>query len=219
MTAPVRQPMVAVMGGTFDPIHNGHLRAAWESHRAMNAEVRLMPANVPPHRAQPLASAQQRLDMLRIAIAGKPGLAVDDRELHRAGPSYSVDTLIELRSELGATRPLALILGADAFAGLPSWHRWLQLFELAHIVVLTRPGAATIEDWSPELRAQVEQRRAASVAELAMSAAGRVYALAITPLAISSTAVRASLASGDRPYWLVPDQVLAFIDRENLYRP
>lgn len=215
---PQRSPLLALMGGTFDPVHIGHLRAALEAARVLDATVRLMPAQVPPHRPQPLASSAQRLRMLEIAVAGITELQVDARELARTGPSFSVDTLLGLRAEFGDARPLALIVGADAFAGLPTWSRWLQLFELAHIVVLNRPGAATSADWSAEVRAQVEWRRCLNAAQLRTTAAGKVFALTITPLAISATAVRDSFARGETPHWLIPPEVLAYIEREGLYK-
>jgi nicotinate-nucleotide adenylyltransferase len=217
MNAPTS--LIALMGGTFDPVHVGHLRAAYEAARALHAQVRLMPAQVPPHRPQPKASAAQRLRMLEITIEGISELQVDARELKRSGPSFSVDTLIEMRAEFGDKQPIALIVGADAFAALPSWNRWLRLFDLAHIVVLTRPGAATAADWSAELRAQVESRRCVDSAELHTTAAGKAFALGITPLAISATAVRECFARNEVPHWLVPREVLEFIAREGLYRP
>jgi len=209
--------LIALMGGTFDPVHIGHLRAAWEAAQALDATVHLMPAQVPPHRPQPLASAAQRLAMLEIAVQGRAELQVDARELQRSGPSFSVDTLLGLRAEVGAEQPLALIVGADAFAGLPNWSRWLQLFDLAHLVVLNRPGAAIEADWQEPLREQVQARRCEDIAELRGSACGRVFALSITPLAVSATAVRESLARGEIPHWLVPVEVLAYIQRERLY--
>lgn len=118
---------LALFGGTFDPVHLGHLRAAWEAAEALEADVHLLPAHVPPHRAQPVASSAQRLALLRAALRGQDRLLVDERELRRRGPSYTVDTLRELRGEIGAQRPLLLLLGADAFAGLPSWHEWRAL--------------------------------------------------------------------------------------------
>jgi len=132
---PIRKPL-AILGGTFDPVHIGHLNAAWEAAELLDADVRLMPANVPPHRPPPIASAQQRAAMLRAALQGQSRLALDTRELEREGPSYTVDTLAGLRAEQD-DRPLILLLGEDAFAALPSWHRWRELFDLAHIGVLT----------------------------------------------------------------------------------
>lgn len=198
---------IALLGGTFDPVHLAHLRAAWEAAEALDAEVFLMPANVPPHRAQPVASAAQRVALLRAALAGQDRLLLDERELRRSGPSYTVDTLRELRGEIGAHRPLALLLGADAFAGLPTWHEWRELFRHAHIVVMTRPGHASA--WPPELEAEWRARCSDDALDLRTGAAGRIHALAITPLEISATAVRAQLAAGREPRWLLPDAAFA----------
>jgi nicotinate-nucleotide adenylyltransferase len=198
---------LAILGGTFDPVHLGHLRAAWEAGEALDAEVRLMPAGVPPHRPQPAANAAHRAAMLHVALAGQDRLKPDTRELDRAGPSYSVDTLRELRGEIGASRPLVLLVGADAFAGLPAWHRWHELFDLAHIGVLTRPGHAL--KWPDELRAEVEARCAADARQLHATAAGFVLSIAVTPLEISSSAVRALLAAGHEPRYLLPEVLLA----------
>lgn len=198
---------IALLGGTFDPVHLAHLRAAWEAAEALDAEVFLLPANVPPHRAQPLASAAQRVALLRAALAGQHRLRLDERELRRSGPSYTVDTLRELRGEIGSHRPLVLLLGADAFAGLPTWHEWRELFRLAHVVVMTRPGHG--RDWPAELEAEWQSRRSDDALDLRTSAAGRIHDLAITPLEISATAVRAQLAAGREPRWLLPDAVFA----------
>ena len=151
------RPM-AIFGGTFDPVHLGHLSVAWEAAELLDADVRLMPASVPPHRPAPAADAAQRAAMLRAALQEQSRLTLDTRELERSGPSYTIDTLIELRAEHG-DRPLVLLLGADAFAGLPTWHRWRELFDLAHIGVLSRPGVeATLPE---ELEAEVASRRGA----------------------------------------------------------
>src|SRR5690606_35078171 len=131
---------IGLFGGTFDPIHNAHLRVAWEAAEVLDADVRLLPASVPPHRAQPVGSARQRAALVRAALVRQDRLVLDTRELQREGPSYTIDTLLELRGEIGPLRPLVLLIGADAFAGLPTWHRWRELFDHAHIGVLTRPG-------------------------------------------------------------------------------
>jgi nicotinate-nucleotide adenylyltransferase len=198
---------IAILGGTFDPVHNGHLRVAWEAGEALDAEVRLMPANVPPHRSPPIASAAQRVKLLRAALAGQARLQLDERELRRDAPSYTVETLREMRVEFGLVRPLILLLGADAFAGLPSWREWRALFGLAHIAVLTRPEHGL--DVPEELHAEIAPRRAASMRDLHESAAGKVFGLPVTPLEISASAVRALLAKGREPRWLVPDALLA----------
>lgn len=198
---------LAIFGGTFDPIHNAHLRVAWEAAEILDADVRLLPANVPPHRDQPIASAEQRAALVRAALAGQSRLALDTRELHREGPSYTIDTLLELRAEVGAERPLVLLVGADAFAGLPNWHRWTELFAHAHIGVLTRPGHGGA--LPTELRTKIASRRAANVQSLRESPAGRVLPIPVTSLEISATQVRELLASGREPRWLVPDALFA----------
>jgi len=207
---------IAILGGTFDPVHNAHLRVAWEAAEALNAQVRLMPAHVPPHRPAPVASAAQRVAMLRAALAGQDRLQLDTRELDRSEPSYTVDTLRQMRNEFGAAQSLILLLGADAFAGLPTWHRWRELFALAHIAVMTRPGHDA--SLPTELRDEIAPRRAASAAELHMSPAGKVFDLPVTPLEISASRVRALLAAGRDPRWLVPDALLANPDLLAPYR-
>ena len=192
---------LAIFGGTFDPIHLGHLSVAWEASELLDAEVRLMPASVPPHRPSPLADAAQRVAMLKAALQKQSRLTLDTRELERAGPSYTVDTLCELRNEQG-DRPLVLLLGADAFAGLPSWHRWRELFELAHIGVLSRPGVEVV--LSAELQGEIAARRVDKAASLHRLPAGRIIELSVTPLEISATRIRELLAEGRDPRYLLP---------------
>jgi nicotinate-nucleotide adenylyltransferase len=208
---------IVLFGGTFDPVHVGHLRVALEVAEALDAEVRLMPAHVPPHRPAPVADAAVRVAMLECALAGQSRLTLEARELRREGPSYTFDTLRELRAELPPKQPLALLLGADAFAGLPTWHRWRELFELAHFVVHTRPGHTPA--LTPELATQVASRRVRDPAEIARLSAGMVLELAVTPLEISASAVRERLAQGRDPRWLVPDALAARPDLLAAYRP
>lgn len=193
---------LAILGGTFDPIHIAHLAVAWEASELLDAEVRLMPASVPPHRPLPIADATARVAMLRAALQGQERLGLDTRELARGGPSYTVDTLAGLRAEEG-DRPLVLLLGADAFAGLCGWHRWRALFELAHIGVLSRPGAPLT--WTTELADEVAARRVRDPRLLHGLAAGRVIELEVTPLEISATRIRDLLAAGRDPRYLLPD--------------
>jgi nicotinate-nucleotide adenylyltransferase len=199
---------LALLGGTFDPVHNAHLRVAWEAAEMLGAEVRLLPASVPPHRDQPRADARQRTALVRASLAGQTRLTLDTRELQREGPSYTIDTLVELRGEIGAERPLVLLVGADAFAGLATWHRWRELFDHAHIGVLTRPGhdAAALPT---ELRTKIASRRCADAASLCESPCGRVLPIPVTPLDVSASQVRALLAAGREPRWLVPDALFA----------
>ena len=192
---------LAIFGGTFDPIHLGHLSVAWEASELLDADVRLMPASVPPHRPSPLANAQQRVAMLKAALQKQSRLTLDARELERSGPSYTIDTLVELRTEEG-DRPLVLLLGVDAFAGLPSWHRWRELFDVAHIGVLSRPG---VEITMPDaLLAEAAPRRTKDAAVLRAMPAGKLIELSVTPLEISATRIRELLAEGRDPRYLLP---------------
>ena len=196
------KPLV-IFGGTFDPIHIGHLRVALEASEFLDADVRLMPAHTPPHRPAPVASAEQRVAMLNLAIAGQRNLSVDTRELLRRGPSYTLDTLIELRAEMPVQQSIALLLGDDAFAGLSTWHRWRELFELAHFVVLTRPNhGSTI---SSDLDAEIAARHTQDANDIRGLPSGKVLNLAVTPLEVSASAIRAILGVGRDPRWLVPD--------------
>jgi nicotinate-nucleotide adenylyltransferase len=199
MSSPVSP--LALFGGTFDPVHVGHLSVAWEASELLDAEVRLMPANVPPHRPPPTASATQRVDMLRAALRGQSRLALDTRELERSGPSYTIDTLEELRREYGE-RPLVLLLGADAFAGLRSWHRWRELFDVTHLSVINRPGIEACV--SVELERAVAARRTDDPGVIRSQPAGKVIELAVTPLEVSATRIRELLAAGRDPRYLLP---------------
>lgn len=208
---------LAIFGGTFDPVHIGHLRAAWEASEALDAEVRMVPAKIPPHRPQPVAGAAERAAMLQAALAGQTRLVCDLRELEREGPSYTVDTLESLRAEIGAQRPLVLLIGADAFAGLSGWHRWRELFGLAHICVLTRP--AQIPAMPDALAREVAARQAAQVSDLLAQPAGRVLDMVVSALGISATRIRALLAAGRAPRWLVPQALMDDPGLLQAYRP
>jgi nicotinate-nucleotide adenylyltransferase len=208
---------IGLFGGTFDPIHYGHLRTAFELWQALRlTEVRFLPTGSPPHREQPLASAELRLAMVRAAVAGEPAFVVDDREVRRSGISYSVDTLTELRAEF-PRRSLCLLLGMDAFLGLPNWHRWRELFELAHVVVAHRPGwkAPT----SGPLGEVMVDRGTGTIRELHEKPAGRIYVHAVTQLEISSTELRASLIAGQDPRYLMPDEVRRIVLESGCYAP
>ncbi|TAH53362.1 MAG: nicotinate-nucleotide adenylyltransferase [Betaproteobacteria bacterium] len=215
---------LGVLGGTFDPIHLGHLRLAEEAREALGLErVRMIPAGQPPHRGVPGSTADDRLAMAHLAITGNAGLEVDDGEVRAAQKSYTVLTLERLRAELGRQRPLVLILGADAFAGLPSWHRWTELFALAHIAVANRPGYAPHgRRWpavlSPALDAACRDRITNDPAALRHRPAGRVIPFDMTPLAISASLIRDLLRGGHSARYLLPDAVLDYIDLHNLYR-
>lgn len=197
---------LAILGGTFDPVHLGHLRSAWEASEVLDAEVRLLPCHVPPHRERPVASVEQRVAMLRAALSGQGRLALDTRELRRSGPSYSIDTLLEIRASIGSDRPLVLLLGADAFAGLPNWHRWRELFNHAHIGVLARAGHDP--ELPDSLQHEISNRVREQVMDLRSKAAGYVARVPVTALEISSSGIRALLAQRRQPRYLLSDAVL-----------
>lgn len=212
---------IGIFGGTFDPIHFGHLRLAQELAAGLGlARIRFIPAGHPPHRSEPRVSSRDRLEMVRLAIAGNPLFVLDEREIQKPGPCYTVDTLTELRRELGANQPLCLLMGADAFLGLTTWHRWRELFDLAHIAVAHRPGfpQVTWADAMPEvLRQELKRRLRDDARLLGADAAGSVFAHTITPLDISATHIRNGLASGQSPRYLLPDAVLDYIQDKGLY--
>ncbi|MGE5152956.1 MAG: nicotinate-nucleotide adenylyltransferase [Bdellovibrio bacteriovorus] len=209
--------MIGVLGGTFDPVHLGHLRPALDCLQALALDhVRLIPLRVAVHRPQPVAPAHLRLAMLEAAIAGEPGLVVDPRELARPGESFSHDTLVHLRADLGDAEPLCLLVGSDAFAGFLDWHRPREILDLAHVVILRRPGAP--EDFAPELRRLLQQRLCEHASALRDSPAGRILLQDVTQMAISSTRIRHLIGRGQSPRFLLPDAVLAICEREGLYR-
>jgi nicotinate-nucleotide adenylyltransferase len=209
------QGPMGIFGGTFDPIHYGHLRTAFELAEAVRlAEVRFLPTGNPPHRDPAQASAEERLAMVRAAVAGQPGFTVDDRETRRGGLSYSVDTLGELRGEF-PQRSICLLLGMDAFLGLPNWHRWREILELAHVVVAHRPG------WKAPTQGPLGEVMVdcgtGSVRDLHDATAGRIYVHAVTQLEISSTDLRSLIARGRDPRYLVPDSVCKLLRETGWY--
>lgn len=207
--------LMGIFGGTFDPIHYGHLRTAFEMLQALRFdEVRFMPCGSPPHRGEPVASAELRLEMVRVATAGQHGFVVDDRELHREGPSYSVDTLTALRSEF-PLRALALIIGMDAFLGLPKWYQWRELLQLGHIVVAHRPGWRA-PDIGP-LGELLADRGTHRIGDLHQAKSGHIYIHHVTQLEISSSEIRELVAAGRDPRFLMPDNVRDVIEKSGCY--
>ena len=212
---------IGIFGGTFDPIHNGHLRLAQEAlEQCRLGAVRFIPSGTPPHRAAPLASAEQRLQMVQLAIHGQPGFAVDEREVHRTDKCYSVDTFNALRAELGAAQPLCLLLGSDAFLQLHTWHQWQQLFELTHIVVLQRPGRPlgnAMAQADESLRQQYLARLAPTPQLLHESAHGLIVVLDMLQLDISATDIRSRAAQHKNLRFLLPDAVVQYIQYNQIY--
>ena len=209
---------IGILGGTFDPIHFGHLRMAQELGESMGiAQVRFIPAARPPHRTEPQSASWQRAEMVRLAIAGNALFTLDTLELERSGTSYTFDTLTALRAEVGVPAPLYLLLGADAFLGLPSWHRWRELFDLVHIVVAHRPGFTLDADtpaMAQVLREEWQQRHVALPQPLPY---GNILTRESTALDISASAIRALIASHYSARYLLPEAVLAYILEHKLY--
>ncbi len=205
----------AIYGGAFDPVHDGHLAVARAARDVLDADVALVPTGDPAHRRPAHADAAHRVAMLERAIAEEPRLCIDRRELDRPGPSYSVATLAQLRAEHGPHAPLAMIVGADAFAGLPSWHRWTELFDLAHVVVATRPDAGAVPT---TLAAHIAECLRTTPAALHESPSGCVYRLMLAQHPQSSSAIRARCAAGLSLQGWVPEAVAAYIAAHGLYR-
>lgn len=210
---------IGLFGGTFDPVHFGHLRLAQEAvgHLGLS-RVLWTPAGQPPHRGMPQVTSAQRLDMVRLATAGNPLFAVDPAEVHSEAPSYTVHTLERLRADHGNTQPLVLLLGADAFAALHTWHRWQDILTLAHLAIAHRPGFPVESGNLPPVLAQVFlTRRLANPAALAETPAGGLVTFAMTQLAVSATQIRKLLNNHGTPRYLLPDNVLDYIFTHNLY--
>ena len=205
--------MIGIFGGTFDPVHYGHLRAALEAKENFGLdEVRFIPSAQPPHREQPSALPEQRLQMLKLALENHPQFIVDSRELERPGKSYMTDTLQSLRVDF-PIQPLLLFIGTDAFNKLETWHQWQSLFDYAHVVVLTRPGFIVhkLDDFFASK--QTEDKK-----NLSQSPFGNLVFQPITQLDISATAIRLMIAQGRDPRYLLPDAVLNYIKQHKLYQ-
>ena len=217
MTTARPADLTVFYGGTFDPVHNGHLAVARSARDALGTSIRLMPAADPPHRTAPGASASQRARMLELAVAGERGLEVDRREVDRGARSYTVDTLREVRQQLGPQAPVALLLGADSLLGLGSWKEWQTLFALTHFVVAERIGNSIEARMPPELQAFTEGRWVATSGELRASPAGRLLRLRQPLHPESASEIRARIAGGQPWRHLVPPAVAEYIDRHQLY--
>jgi nicotinate-nucleotide adenylyltransferase len=208
--------LIGFLGGTFDPIHNGHLHAARCATERLGLErVHFVLAGQPSHRSAPAASIGARWAMLELAVAGDSRWRADDREIRRGGASYTVETLEELRVELGADVSLIWLLGWDAYRALPTWRRWRELLDLTHLGVMRRPGS------DEALDAAMSDYTAAHCvddpAELQGRAGGGVYVFAAPMLPISATDIRARLARGDGVGELLPSAVWTYIDQHHPY--
>ncbi len=206
---------VGILGGTFDPIHVGHLVLARSAREALGLdEVRLMPTGSSWQKSSVAASATQRLEMLRLAIAGREGLLADEREVRRAGPSYTIDTLAELRGEFGSQAAIVLILGSDQLRNLATWNRYEQLLRFAHIAC-TQRERVPLSDLPDAVEALVREHGAQRLPD---APSGSIVFFTMPPMPVSATALRAQLARGERPSELVPAAVLEYIDQHELYR-
>jgi len=210
--------LIGILGGTFDPVHLGHVALANAALAQLPLdEVLWLPSGIPGHRSAPVASARERLAMLRLATADNACYRIDESELDRGEPTYTVDTLTRIRAQLGDAQPLALLLGSDSFLSLPTWRRWRELLDLAHIAVASRPGEDPRDGGpSPELSVEIA-RRSARPEQLAASAAGRIARFPMPPTNISASAARAGLAAGHDMRNLLPAAVLAYIEAHHLY--
>lgn len=210
--------MLGILGGTFDPIHFGHLRPAEEIYSALELnELRFVPSYTPPHRDKPHASALQRLAMVRAAIVGHDGFIADDREIKRAGTSYMSDTLDSYRQQF-ANMPLGLILGMDAFAGLTQWYNWRHILNVTHLIVTHRPGWGIEQlQVNETLMSMIMQRQVATADDLQNNIGGGIYFQAVTQLDISATQIRALCRQGERPNYLLPDAVIDIINQQGIY--
>ncbi len=208
---------IGIFGGTFDPVHNGHLRTALEVAELLALdELRLVPSNVPPHRETPVATGAERLRMLQLAADANPGFVVDDIELVRGGASYTIDTLRTVRASEGLHVRLCLVIGLDAFVHIDTWKEWRQLLDYAHIVVVQRPGAAL------GLTGEAVQWAQAHLATdpqdaLGGAAHGSILRLGLTQLAVSATQIRELFATGRSPRYLLPDAVLDYARENRIY--
>ena len=205
--------MIGILGGTFDPVHFGHLQTAQQVYRQLNLErVIFVPAANPPHRIPPVASIEHRIRMLQLALPMYAGFELDDREQRLGGISYTVRTLESFRDELG-DHPLGLIMGADAFAGFETWHRWQDILDLAHLLVMNRPGTSVsvLPDWA-------NSRVSDEFNVLENSAGGHIYFLSLEPVAISATEIRAALQRSESVAGKLPESVIEYIETNNLYK-
>ena len=203
-------------GGTFDPIHRGHLAVARAAQKALHSEVVFLPSADPPHRAPTSASAWQRAEMVELAIAGHKGFSCDRRELQRAGKSYSIDTLRSIRAELGTEQPIVWLIGMDAFLGLDTWHDWLDLFTLCHFVIAQRPEQS-LDSMRVSLLQACESRWLDKPSALQAKPAGCLYVLPLALRYESSTAIREGLAYRGEVDDFLPKSVAEYIKIHQLY--
>lgn len=211
--------LIGLLGGTFNPIHFGHLRMAQELAEALNlAEIRFIPSANPPHKAAPTVSAQQRAEMVHLAIADNPLFKLDTRELNRTGASYTIDTLISIREELGVEVSIGLIMGSDAFSKLDSWHRWDELLNYCHIVLVQRPENQTQPKLSSQLTVFLTDNYTENSDDLTEKSAGYIHMQQVTAQEISASKIRENIRFFKNLRYLTPNAVIQFIEANHLYQ-
>lgn len=209
------QQAIGILGGTFDPIHFGHLRTALELYQTLDlAEVRLVPCYQPVHRKSPIATPAQRLAMVHCAIADEPALVVDDCEIRRQGPSYMIETLQTIQQQKPNT-PLCLIMGIDALLGFSSWHRYQDILTLAHLVIAHRPQYHLPQ--TGIIADLLKKHLIQSPTALHSALSGYILLHPVTPLEISATDIRKQIAKGQSPRFLLPDPVYRYIEEHGVY--
>ena len=210
--------MIGILGGTFNPIHNGHLHLAERLQQTLAFEtVRFIPAAIPALKDMPKVSAEQRADMVKLAIVDHPTFEIDTRELERAGPSYTIDSLISLRKELGDKVSICWLIGFDAFARLNTWHRWNELLDHCHFVVVKRPHSEDLT-WNAEIESLVELHQTNNLNSLKNSGSGKILIQEIAALDISSTEIRKNIASKSNVSDVMPSSVINYIQQHRLYQ-
>jgi nicotinate-nucleotide adenylyltransferase len=207
---------IGILGGTFNPIHYGHLRIAQEAAEAFAlSQVKFLPAAKPPLKKEPIVSAKQRAEMVQLAIAANPLFSLDSRELDRNGPSYTIDTLESLRAD-HPEEPLCLIIGTDAFAHFDQWHRWQQILDYCHLIVVSRPPVANL-DLSEPLHTLLQTHQTDDTTKLSQHAHGLIAILTVTALDISSSHIRSIVHAHQNPAYLCPEVVISYIQAHQLY--
>ena len=210
--------LIGVMGGTFDPIHYGHLRMAQEISDSLDlSTVHFIPSATPPHKSNIAVSAVHRAEMVRLAIADNPKFKLDTRELERQGASYSIDTLESLRQELGNEASICMLLGSDAFLKLNTWHRWNELLNICHIILVQRPHTDIQEALPAELQTLLDNHYSEHIEDLNLAPSGHINMQHITALDISATAIREDIKHGRSLRYLMPESVISYIEAHQLY--